>query len=873
MLDQAFESITDPWSIPDILCLALSAPLVLLAFFESFLWVAAFCYCLGKAYQKADHWSQRFMAVVMTLCFVIVRGIFFPIMVVTLPLPHRVTQYFPGKMAHVFQQFAFYSFAVMLMVPWLFCVYRSFILPLGRDKMIKSPLNDLNAPKVVVVMPTYKEPPDSLWKALNSVVKCDYPASSIHVFLSFDGDEVDELYLKTIDRLGIPITMEDFPQSIDVAYNGARVTVSRFPHGGKRHCQKATFLLIDKMYKRYLLHKDDMFILFIDSDCVLDPFCIQNFMYDMELRPGNKRNMLAMTGIITACTEKNSLLTILQDIEYLHGQLFERSVESGCGAVTCLPGALTILRFSAFRNMAKFYFSDKAEECDDLFDYAKTHLGEDRWLTHLFMLGAKKRYQIQLSTTAFCKTEAVQTYRSLLKQRRRWFLGFITNEVCMLTDVRLWRQYPCLCALRFMTMTIRTTALLMLIELVAVATTSSQLSELPWEFMCISLGLNWLLTFYWAVKLHRWKAILYPLMFTLSPFLSWIYMVYGICTAGQRTWGGPRADAGAADAKVTPQAAIEHAIATGDDLNVVPETFRPAMEVRKRRVRPSQLHPSSSVEGRFTSAEQEALRVDGKALRSPSSSDVDLEARTRQFGHESLDMSDSEGLSIHTPQRVITSSGDEEDSTKGARGKQRAVSYSSDEEYMTKRHNNTPIGNNLSNDEEHIARTGHTTPRAGSGSSDDEYYARRAASGPYGTFGIPDEDVYRPRDFRSSSESVITVIPRRPIVNGEPSRRRSRRRRRSTSSSGSGANSEELTRRLSLMLAQQSPSGSAVHAQPSSPLGRNSPMTALQKDEDIPPLQEPDGGAGSKKAIKTQAEPWSPRKSGRRRRPGSVHMG
>ncbi|KIW41604.1 uncharacterized protein PV06_07147 [Exophiala oligosperma] len=841
MADKRYESLTDPWPIPDILCLAISAPLVILAFFESFLWVAAFVYCLAKAYQKADHWSQRLMAIVMIVAFITARGIFFPIMVVTLPLPHRVTQYFPGEMTNIFQQFAFYSFAVMLMVPWLFCVYRSFILPLGRDKLIKAPLNDRNAPKVVVVMPIYKEPPDTLWKALNSVVKCDYPAACIHVFLSFDGEDIDELYLKTIDRLGIPVTMKDFPKSIDIAYNGARVTVSRFPHGGKRHCQKATFILVDKMYKRYLLEKDNLFILFIDSDCVLDPVCIQNFMYDMELRPGNKRNMLAMTGIITACTEKNSLLTILQDIEYLHGQLFERSVESGCGAVTCLPGALTILRFSAFRNMAKFYFSDKAEECDDLFDYAKTHLGEDRWLTHLFMLGAKKRYQIQLSTTAFCKTEAVQTFHSLLKQRRRWFLGFISNEVCMLTDVRLWRQYPFLCALRFMTMTVRTTALLMLIELVAVASTSSQIDELPWEFMCISLGLNWLLTFYWAVKLHRWKAILYPLMFTISPFLSWLYMVYGICTAGQRTWGGPRIDAGAADSKVTPQEAIEYAIATGDDLNVVPETFRPAIEVRKRRTRPSQLHPSSSVEGRFTSAEHEPFQVAVKAARSSNSSEIDLEARTRRFGHDSLDMSDSEGISVHTPQRMASLSSDEPSFEKRRRtpSLQRMASVSSDQSFGKRRY--TP------------------SPQRVTSVSSDETVGGRASSGPFAIrFG--DADRYWPQHYNSSEESVITAIRRRPIPNGEPSRSRSRRRRRSTSSSGSGATSEELSRRLSLMLAAQR-STSEGHA------AKDGNVSASPGKGHGSMVTKEDGSAD----VHTNQAPR--RKSFHKRSPSSVHMG
>ncbi|EXJ83267.1 chitin synthase [Capronia coronata CBS 617.96] len=657
MSTQRYE--TGPWSTPDIVCAAVIGPLIAAAFLESVLWVAAFCYCLVKAYQKADHVSSKILAGFLTVVFVVLRGIFLPVMLVTLPLPSRIVQYFPEELVAVLQKFAFYSFAAILIVPWLFCVYRIVIIPLGRKKLVKYTLDERIAPKVVVVMPVYKEPPESLWAALNSVVHCDYPAACIHVFLSFDGDGIDELYLKTLDRLGIPVTLKDFPKSIDVAFHGARVTVSRFPHGGKRHCQKATFLLIDKIYKRYLQRKDDLFILFIDSDCVLDPVCIQNFMYDMELKPGAKRNMLAMTGIITSCTKKNSFLTLMQDMEYVHGQLFERSVESGCGAVTCLPGALTLLRFSAFRNMAKFYFSDRAEECEDLFDYAKTHLGEDRWLTHLFMLGAKERYQIQLSTSAFCKTEAVQTFRSLLKQRRRWFLGFITNEVCMMTDARLWRKYPMLCLLRFMTVTIRTTALLFLVTIIAVATTSSRVERLPWEFMCISCGLNWMLMLYFAIRLHRWKAVLYPIMFMLNPFMNWVYMVYGVLTAGQRTWGGPRADAGAADAKVSPQEAIEYAIATGDDLNVVPETFKPAMQVRRRRTRPSALQPSSCVEGRFVPSDQDSSLVMEKGLISPTPSDLNIIAQLRRREHDSLDMSDSEDISVHTPQRIGSVSGED----------------------------------------------------------------------------------------------------------------------------------------------------------------------------------------------------------------------
>lgn len=502
-------------------------------------------------------------------------------MIVTLPLPSQIVRVWPPAMVSMLQWFAFWSFAGLLTIPWLFCVYQIVTHQLGRTKRIKQVLDEVSAPKVVIVMPCYKEEPEVLVTAVNSVVDCDYPPSCIHVFLSFDGDQEDELYLNTIEKLGVPLTLESYPKSIDVTYKAARITVSRFPHGGKRHCQKQTFKLIDKVYHEYLKRNDNLFILFIDSDCILDRVCLQNFVYDMELSPGNQRDMLAMTGVITSTTRKHSLITLLQDMEYIHGQLFERTVESGCGAVTCLPGALTMLRFSAFRRMAKYYFADKAEQCEDLFDFAKSHLGEDRWLTHLFMIGAKKRYQIQMCTSAFCKTEAVQTMRSLIKQRRRWFLGFITNEVCMLTDWRLWKRYPILVLVRFMQNTIRTTALLFFIMVLALLTTTKKIDDLPVGFIAISLGLNWLMMIYFGAKLRRFKIWLYPMMFVLNPFFNWYYMVYGIFTAGQRTWGGPRADAAAADSHTTAQEAIEKAEMTGDDLNIVPESFIPAAQERK----------------------------------------------------------------------------------------------------------------------------------------------------------------------------------------------------------------------------------------------------------------------------------------------------
>ncbi|KAI9824460.1 MAG: hypothetical protein M1832_001995 [Thelocarpon impressellum] len=653
-------TVTGPWKVADIVYVAIVGTVMIAAFLEWFLGLAAFLYCLIKVFKKAENWATRLLSVIMMIAFTALRGIFLPVMVVTLPLPSRVTQYFPAAMVSFLQWFAFWTFAGLLTIPWLFCVYQLVTNGLGRKKRIKYVLDETTAPKVVIVMPCYKEVPEVLVTAIDSVVDCDYPPTCLHVFLSFDGDQEDDLYLRTIEKLGVPLSLDSYPPSIDVKYRGTRITVSRFPHGGKRHCQKRTFKLIDKIYTDYLKRNDNLFILFIDSDCILDKVCIQNFVYEMELKPGSKQNMLAMTGVITSTTEKNTLITLLQDMEYIHGQLFERSVESGCGSVTCLPGALTILRFSAFRNMAKYYFADKAEQCDDLFDYGKCHLGEDRWLTHLFMIGAQDRYQIGMCTGAFCKTEAVQTYQSLLKQRRRWFLGFITNEACMLTDLRLWLKYPILCTIRFMQNTIRTTALLFFIMVLSVLTTSNKIGNLPVGFIAVSLGLNWLLMIYFGFRLRRYKALLYPIMFVINPFFNWVYMVYGICTAGQRTWGGPRADAGTADTSTTVREAIEHAEATGDDLNVVPETFKPAVEASTKRPRPMPLQPSDRVAGRFAPAEllpggwYQQRQDSTRTLPDMLTRDPDA-AQVRGHGRHSFDsfLTNTSGdNSIYMPRRI-----------------------------------------------------------------------------------------------------------------------------------------------------------------------------------------------------------------------------
>lgn len=56
-----------------IIYVAIVGPVMLAALFEWVLWLVAFLFCLVKVYTKADHWSVRFLAVVIMILFTLLR--------------------------------------------------------------------------------------------------------------------------------------------------------------------------------------------------------------------------------------------------------------------------------------------------------------------------------------------------------------------------------------------------------------------------------------------------------------------------------------------------------------------------------------------------------------------------------------------------------------------------------------------------------------------------------------------------------------------------------------------------------------------------------------------------------------------------------
>ncbi|KAF9302817.1 hypothetical protein BGZ74_004811 [Mortierella antarctica] len=486
----------EPWTTAEIVYMSIAGVLLLMALAEIVAFTGSLTYSFIKVHQKAKAARRRgvqYMSLVILVVFWGLRLIFLAAMMSLVPIPHW--QGISSKEEN--HQF----------IPEPIMVYSRY----------------LAFALVLIVMPVYNELPEVLHVAICSAIDGDYPKEHLHIFISFDNDATSDLYRALIRNLGVPADNDYYPPVLDLYFRGVQITVSRFPHGGKRLTQKKTFGLINSIYKNYPEKTDHLFVLFIDSDIVLPPATVANFMWDMQLKPGSTKDLLGMTGVITVTTKDDmTFINLLQDIEYVHGQFFGRAIESAVGACVTLPGALTIFRYSAFLKSYDEYFADAT--ISDLWDFGRSHLGEDRYLTHLLMTKAARPKMIQFCHRATCKTEPVREWRNLMKQRRRWFLGFLTNEGAFLSDPAL-------------------TSMVSYATIAAVATGIQHWSWIWLGLLIAYFCINWGLMFIYGLWIGRKKAFLYPLMFVVGPFVTWFLLVYGVITANERTWGGPRADA------------------------------------------------------------------------------------------------------------------------------------------------------------------------------------------------------------------------------------------------------------------------------------------------------------------------------------------
>lgn len=520
--------------------------LILVSFTDFTIYTANFMYGIYLTFSKpGTPWSQRVSTLMVGLGFLLARFFYLPFLFLLVPTDNLII--LPEWVYDLTLVVLFFFYFLLLIMPLLFAIRWIWHFKLWRDPILDNhrqahaKVQELaeaaqyrceNMNNMVVMMPIYNEDPDALCLAVESVVKSIYPLNKITVYLSFDDDSESELLHHLFAYIGKPLTPGTWTGRTIVMYKQVKFVINGFPHGGKRGTQALTFQQISKDFGAETL--ESTYLLYIDSDIILHPDAMIEFIKASEKNP----TLVGMTGFISAISSrKANFLWYFQDCEYVVGQIISRSLEAGMGGVTCLPGALTMIRMKEMSRCAKTYFSSLPTE--DVFDFHRYHLGEDRFMTHLLMQ-ENEAYSLGFCPSARAKTVAPDSWTSFVKQRRRWLLGAFSNEIYFLSDVHLWYKVPGLLLYKLLDFASRSASFFIYLVTFQILT-GVHFSPIQSFVIWLPLIATWVLVGAVAFLIRRLKVFyMYPLIILLNPWFYFFINTYSILTWNVRSWGGPR---------------------------------------------------------------------------------------------------------------------------------------------------------------------------------------------------------------------------------------------------------------------------------------------------------------------------------------------
>lgn len=191
------------------------------------------------------------------------------------------------------------------------------------------------------------------------------------------------------------------------------------------------------------------FLVFTDSDCVLEPDAVERCMLAFQAHPG----IGAVSGHARALNSDHNLLTRAQDVWY-DGQFgIAKAAESILGSVTCVSGPLAAFRREAIYNYLPAWAGDR-------FLGAEFRFATDRQLTG-YVLGQEwigkrlkhryadspfvtevdypeRRWAVAYVRSARVSTVVPGTFTKVIRQQVRWKKSFIRNM--FFTGGFYWRR-------------------------------------------------------------------------------------------------------------------------------------------------------------------------------------------------------------------------------------------------------------------------------------------------------------------------------------------------------------------------------------------------------------------------------------------------
>lgn len=468
---------------------------------------------------KAKEYGTVVLSFIILLCFLIFKILHVPIFLLTTSL---------------IQIDIPYTTEILLSLTWINILLAFFPIVFGCITIVRyrekgtEDIAEYKKKRVNILMPIYNENPNDLLRAIRSITNLDYDLTKICVYLSFDNLVEDDAYRTVLSNLDRGVYVNE--NRVDGVYRGVLIRMCKFEHGGKKSAQEGGY----KMILNDQIYLNESLILLMDSDIELKNDCLWQFTRHLELY-----NKTSLTGMIT-CSQNHKInfLSYYQDIEYVSGQIMWRGLENHFGSTSCLPGAFTIIKFSTFEKIASEYFCKRTYK--DTFEYQRYYLGEDRYLTHLLM--TKESWKIGFCEKARCKTVAPKTIDGLLKQRKRWFLGHISNDTWMLCSPKIWWRYPILTLCNFLNNSRNSSIYIYLLYFALLF--NKNINTIVWlMYIIVPVLLNWLFIIYYAYRLNRKMNILFYISIIIcQPIFNMMYIYYTLYNFRKRSWGGVRVE-------------------------------------------------------------------------------------------------------------------------------------------------------------------------------------------------------------------------------------------------------------------------------------------------------------------------------------------
>lgn len=238
-----------------------------------------------------------------------------------------------------------------------------------------------NYPKVCIIVPCYNES-KSVSKTLKSLLELDYPSKCLEIIVVDDGS--------TDDTFKCASQFTKFGVKVFKKKNGGKFTALNFA------IEKTNAQFIGALDADSTVAKDSL-------NKLISRFYDTNKNDEMTL---NKDIMAVTPSMII--DKPSGILRRIQSMEFIMGIMLRR-VFSDIGSQHVTPGPFTIYRSDFFKKYG---------------NYSHAHNTED---IEVALRIQTNNFIIENATDAYVYTHGPSTFKSLYKQRLRWYSGFIKN--------------------------------------------------------------------------------------------------------------------------------------------------------------------------------------------------------------------------------------------------------------------------------------------------------------------------------------------------------------------------------------------------------------------------------------------------------------